>query len=261
MKKGMAAGAIVLAGVLSSGASGASRPASCTLIVKGKTYINGPCEFDADKDGSFRISGKEYFAYVNVTGKTAEASWNADPKATHAHAPLGTLTRKGACWENADAKICARDLPAAQKAAALAAQPRGEYIYPDYPGASQSCVIARGGKWVEGASLVLDTCPGDRSANRFVRGDDALKIDKADGLCAGVAQGAKPLVVLQKCGDAGAAWSAGASATESGPVRSTNGACWTIPKMTVDDAKFPFEIVAAPCEKEDKQLKFFFEKS
>ena len=261
MRMFAAASALALAGFLSTGAFGASRPASCTLVVKGKTYINGPCEFDADKDGSFRISAKDYFAYVNVTGKTAEASWNADPKATHAHAPLGVLTRKGACWENADARICARDLPATQKAAALAARPNGEYIYPDYPGASQSCVIARGGKWVEGALLVLDTCPGDRSANRFVPAGDAIKIDKADGLCAGVAPGAKPLVVLQKCGGPGAAWTASASATTSAAVRSANGICWTIPKMAVDNAKFPFEIVAAPCANEDKQLKFFFEKS
>lgn len=104
MRMFAAASALALAGFLSTSALGASRPASCTLVVKGKTYINGPCEFDADKDGSFRISAKDYFAYVNVTGKTAEASWNADPKATHAHAPLGVLTRKGACWENADAE-------------------------------------------------------------------------------------------------------------------------------------------------------------
>ena len=254
------AGALAL-GLWSSSALAEFRPASCTLIVKGETYINGLCQFEADKDGSFRIASKDYFVYVNVTGKTAEASWNADPKATHAHAPLGVLTRKGACWENADARICARDLPTAQKAAALAAQPRGKYIYPDYPGASQSCVIARGGKWVEGALLMLDTCPGDRSANRFVRAGDAMKIDKADGLCAGVAPGAKQLVVLQKCGGPGAAWTASASATTSAAVRSANGTCWTIPKMAVDDAKFPFEIVAAPCAKDDKQLKFFFEKS
>ena len=254
------AGALAL-GLWSSSALAEFRPASCTLIVKGETYINGLCQFEADKDGSFRIASKDYFVYVNVTGKTAEASWNADPKATHAHAPLGVLTRKGACWENADARICARDLPTAQKAAALAAQPRGKYIYPDYPGASQSCVIARGGKWVEGALLVLDTCPGDRSANRFVRAGDAMKIDKADGLCAGVAPGAKQLVVLQKCGGPGAAWTASASATTSAAVRSANGICWTIPKMAVDNAKFPFEIVAAPCANEDKQLKFFFEKS
>ena len=255
--------ALALAGLLSSGALGASRPASCTLVVKGKTYINGPCDFDADKDGSFRISGKDYFAYVNVTGKTAEASWNADPKSTHAHAPLGVLTRKGACWENADARICARDLPAAQKAAALAAQPKGEYAYPDYPGASQSCVVARGGKWIEGAPLVLDRCPGDSSANRFVRTADAMKIDKADGLCVGVTRGgSNTLAALQKCGTDGTKWSAGAKQAGPAAVRSADGKCWTIPKLADDKAEFPNEIVVAPCDpKADNQLKFLFDKS
>ncbi|MCB1542674.1 MAG: RICIN domain-containing protein [Rhodoblastus sp.] len=256
------ASALALAALLSSGAFGASRPASCTLVVKGKTYINGPCDFDADKDGSFRISGKDYFAYVNVTGKTAEASWNADPKSTHAQAPLGVLTRKGACWENADARICARDLPAAQRAAALAARPKGEYIYPEYPGASQSCIVVRGGKWVEGALLVLDTCPGDGSPNRFLRAGSEIRIDKTAGLCVGVAQGgAKTLVALQKCGDAGAQWSTTYKNFEAAALRSSDNACWTIPKLADEKAKFPFEIVVAPCDpKADRQLKFFFEK-
>ncbi|MFT4097619.1 MAG: ricin-type beta-trefoil lectin domain protein [Rhodoblastus sp.] len=261
----VAGGALALAGLLSSGALAASRPASCTLIVKGMSYIDGECLFEADPDGSFRINGKEFFAYVNVNpgGQTAEASWNADPKSTHAHTPLGTLTRKGACWENAGAKICARALTGARAAAAVAAQPKGEMIYPDFPGASQSCVVARGGKWIEGAQLALDTCPGDGSANRFVRTGDALKIDKAEGLCVGVAQGApRPLVALQKCGAPGAGWSADYKQGEPTVVRSSEKQCWTIPKLADDKAKFPFEIVAAPCDpKADKQLRFFFEKS
>ena len=253
------AGALAL-GLWSSSALAEFRPASCTLIVKGETYINGLCQFEADKDGSFRIASKDYFVYVNVTGKTAEASWNADPKATHAHAPLGVLTRKGACWENADARICARDLPTAQKAAALAAQPRGEYATPDVPGASSSCVDARGGKWIAGAPLVIVNCPADGSTKRFQRGSDAITIDKSDGLCVGVSGAGS--AALQKCGEPGASWSAGAAGQiESVVVRSPDNRCWTVPKTTDESAVFPFEIVVAPCNaKSDKQLKFFFAK-
>ena len=261
----LGAGALALVGFLSSGALAAQKPASCTLVVKGKSYIEGECQFEADPDGSFRITGKDYFAYVNMIPgtKTAEASWNADPKATHAHAALGTLTRKGACWENADAKICARALTATKAAAAVAAQPKGEMIYPDYPGASQSCIIARGSKWVEGAQLVLDRCPGGPGANRFLRAGEALQIDKADGLCVGVARsGPKPLAALQKCGDAGTKWSSSTKSTDAASVRSADNECWTIPKLPDDKAKFPFEILIAPCAaKADDQLKFFFEKS
>lgn len=254
---------VALAAFVAAPALAAQKPASCTLVVKGKSYIEGACQFEADPDGSFRIFGKDYFAYVNVTGKTAEASWNGAAKASHAHEPLGALTRNGACWENATAKICARALPPAKAAAAIAAQPKGEMIYPDFPGASQSCVMARGGKWIEGAQLVLDNCPGDGSSNRFLRTKDMLAIDKADGLCAGVARGGpKPLATLQKCGGAETAWSAASKQTDSGVVRSPANECWTIPKLADDKAKFPFEIVVAPCEpKPDRQIKFFFEKS
>ncbi len=260
------AGALILAGLVSSPALAAMKPASCTLTVKGKTYIEGECQFEADPDGSFRISGKDYFAYVNVNpgGKTADASWNGVSKASHAHEMLGALTRKGACWEGADAKICARALTGAKAAAATAAKPKGEMIYPDFPGASQSCVIARGGKWGEGTQLVLDNCPGDGSSNRFVRAGDAIQVDKVEGQCVGVARsGAKALASIQKCGDAGTKWTSSfKSAGEAAAIRSADNECWTIPKLADEKAKFPFEIVVAPCDpKPDKQLKMFFEKS
>lgn len=96
-----------------------TRPVECLLVVKGKTYISGTCKYNADPDGSFRLFGKQYFTYLSVfEDGTAEASWNADPKSTHAHAPLGALKREGACWVNATAKICAWD----KKPAANAAQ-------------------------------------------------------------------------------------------------------------------------------------------
>jgi hypothetical protein len=99
-------------GLLGSAAIAAQRPALCKLVVMGKAYIDGRCDFEVDPDGSFRIFGATYFAYVFVNGNTATASWNRDPKSTHAGAPLGALTRNGACWENATAQICARSLGA-----------------------------------------------------------------------------------------------------------------------------------------------------
>ncbi len=94
------------------------RPALCKLVVRGMTYIDGRCNFeDFGAGGSFAIGvlgddqpipvGGFYFAYVDVHGNTAEAKWNEDPTDLHADAPLGTLTRNGACWENAIAQICA----------------------------------------------------------------------------------------------------------------------------------------------------------
>ena len=90
------------------GAGDNTRPAKCLLQVNGKKYIDGTCKYSADKDGSFRLYGKQYFVYLNVFEKgKAGASWNADPQSTHAQAPLGELKQKGACWTNKTTKICA----------------------------------------------------------------------------------------------------------------------------------------------------------
>ena len=47
----------VAIGCLTAGpAIAAQRQVQCTLVVKGKTYINGPCSFEAfGTDGSFAI--------------------------------------------------------------------------------------------------------------------------------------------------------------------------------------------------------------
>jgi len=82
----------------------------CLLEVNGHAYIKGPCDIDVDKGGSFDIgtaAQTTYFAHVDVDGQTAEGLWNEEPGATHAHTPLGTLTRDGACWSNQTAKVCA----------------------------------------------------------------------------------------------------------------------------------------------------------
>jgi hypothetical protein len=103
---------VATCGLTGGAAIAAQRQAQCKFTVEGKTYINGKCNFESDPDGSFRIWDDLHTIYVNVDGNTAEASWNKNPKSFHADSPLGTLTRKGACWENATAQICARSLRA-----------------------------------------------------------------------------------------------------------------------------------------------------
>jgi len=91
---------------------------TCLLEVNGHAYIKGPCNIDVmSKDGSFSIGTDEerdYFAYVNLdeppkagAQQTADGFWNEEPGVSHAHSPLGSLTRDGACWSNQTAKICA----------------------------------------------------------------------------------------------------------------------------------------------------------
>ena len=104
---------VAICGLLGSSAIAEQRQALCRFVVNGKTYINGRCDFEViDPDGSFTITGKVHFAYVMVKGNTGDATWNRDPKSLHAESPLGTLTRRGACWQNATAQIWVRNLPA-----------------------------------------------------------------------------------------------------------------------------------------------------
>lgn len=85
------------------------KSARCELSVNGKNHGSGNCQFYGDADGSFQIhfpSG--IFADVRVTGKgNGDGAWTGPLPAGHAHDSLGTLTRDGACWSNATARVCA----------------------------------------------------------------------------------------------------------------------------------------------------------
>jgi hypothetical protein len=85
-----------------------ARPADCLMVIEGRSWIDGRCDFDADPDGSFRLLGQRWFTYVSVMSPgVAEASWNGKEAASHAQEPLGELRRNGACWESATVRICA----------------------------------------------------------------------------------------------------------------------------------------------------------
>jgi hypothetical protein len=90
---------------------GAARQAQCLLIVQGTELIRGPCTFaPLGTDGSFTATGLNgrFFAYVLVDSPgQATGYWNGKAYATHAHEPLGTLTRDDACWVNDIASVCA----------------------------------------------------------------------------------------------------------------------------------------------------------
>jgi hypothetical protein len=124
MKPPLTSVALVL--VLAAGgtpAQAARRKADCLLIVNGRAYINGPCNYDPGTGGSFELGnyvvihqgedmahtrGRGYFAQVDANADgTAEGFWNEDDGAGHAQSRLGTLHRAGACWQNEHAKICA----------------------------------------------------------------------------------------------------------------------------------------------------------
>jgi hypothetical protein len=81
----------------------------CRLVVKGGTFIDGSCWIRLETDGSFQVMSldEKYFAQLQRSGAEAQGHWNETPGSTHAHTSLGTMTRQGACWSNAEAEICA----------------------------------------------------------------------------------------------------------------------------------------------------------
>lgn len=112
-------------------------------------------------------------------------------------------------------------------------------IYPDIPGASQSCVVPSYMKWTPGTPLVLTNCPKGGSAS-FIRSNNTIAVAGQPGLCVGVARGAqRPVIALQKCSEASTTWTSRASSTASARVESKDGRCWIIPKLPAN-ANFPF---------------------
>ena len=86
----------------------------CFIAVKGHTYLKGNCEISIEQGGSFKVgvgekSRSEYFAYVVLDPEPGKGRgyWNGVEAEDHAHEDLGPLKRKGACWSNARAKVCA----------------------------------------------------------------------------------------------------------------------------------------------------------
>lgn len=88
------------------------RSVRCEITVKDEASVRGGCLFRPTGGGSFSVHHPGgVFAYVTMTGKgVADASWNGNEGASHAHDELGMLTRSkedGACWVNDRARICA----------------------------------------------------------------------------------------------------------------------------------------------------------
>jgi len=127
--------ALLLSGVTASEAF----TGDCLLDVDGQTYLDGPCNIEMDRDGSFSIGAaestrSEYFAFVDLDPDTkgvAAARWNGVGATSHADESLGNLFRHQGCWINDRAKVCAwrsGTRPRAQGSADAIGRQRGEEL-------------------------------------------------------------------------------------------------------------------------------------
>lgn len=111
------AAATLAAGLFAGEACAASRIARRFLEVDGKVYLDRPCPFHSEPEGSFDIGTQEtgkwkggWFPYVSMTETKNEAncSWNGPQQESRAHDDLGAPTRHDASWSNERATVCAK---------------------------------------------------------------------------------------------------------------------------------------------------------
>jgi hypothetical protein len=85
-------------------------PANCYVEVDGIVWLNQSCPVDTADAGNWYINtgpqAVQTFVYLQTLEGAIDAHWNGGSGATHAHDPLGTLTRRGDCFTNDRAKIC-----------------------------------------------------------------------------------------------------------------------------------------------------------
>jgi hypothetical protein len=100
--------------VAGAATSGWADEGRCLIAVDGRTFLKGRCNIQIRPGGSFTVgvsdeSRSEYFAYVALDGgaDAAVGYWNGIEAESHADTHLGPLKRKGACWSNSRARICA----------------------------------------------------------------------------------------------------------------------------------------------------------
>lgn len=87
-----------------------NRQGKCQVVIASVNVLNGPCYFATEKGGSFAVADAAdrsgHIVRVEVNGPTAEGSWNGAQGAVYDNQPLGILTREGACWSNAESRVC-----------------------------------------------------------------------------------------------------------------------------------------------------------
>lgn len=148
-------------------------------------------------------------------------------------------------------------------------------LYPDSPGASQTCVVPinpETGLYEVAllSELMLISATSESECKMFAISKQRIKIvgmdDEPQNLCVNVGAGARNgRFYLENCDDVSVTgWEVKGTSTSSSRVRSLGGIfnnqCFTIPGLASKRAKFPLPILPATCKKNAAQeLKFFAE--
>ena len=155
------------------------------------------------------------------------------------------------------------------------AQPTGSkkprMLYPDFPGASQTCVVpidqaTRRIKVAPLSELMLISANSEAQCQVFVISNQRISIAGRPDLCVNVAAAAhRGQLYLEACEDVSVTgWEIKGTSTSSSRVRALGGPfdnmCWAIPSLGDEKAKFPLRVLPAVCQKNvSNELKFFVE--
>jgi hypothetical protein len=161
--------------------------------------------------------------------------------------------------------------PTAAKPAAVApvaAKPgKPQMIYPDVPGASQTCLIpvdpmSRRFKVAVGSALVLSAKCSPSQGAIFLVAKDAIRVAGKPNLCVNISAGAHAAQpYLENCADTEVKnWDVGGSSSASARIRSVGGLwdnqCWSVRDIQNDRARYPLDVDAVAC-RPGKDPKFF----
>jgi hypothetical protein len=152
-----------------------------------------------------------------------------------------------------------------------ASKSKGQIIYPDLPGFSQTCVVPIDQdtvryKLASGSELMLVSATSEAQCQVFVVSKKRISVVGRPDLCVNIAASARRGVLyLEQCKDVSvASWNITASSTQSSRIRSLgepfDNMCWTIPNSSNEEAKFPLRVQPAVCQKNmANEIKFFVE--
>ena len=84
------------------------RSVDCLVVIEGRTYIDGSCEFRSEAGGDFTITSGTRKASVMVDpGSRAGRASFEDTSPRNPQALVWDVTRQGACWVDRSSRICA----------------------------------------------------------------------------------------------------------------------------------------------------------
>jgi hypothetical protein len=99
----------LLAGAFLLPQAAEARPADCLVVMEGRTYIDGPCEYESYPEGHFMVTlgRRSARVMVDIGFRGGHALYeDTSPDNREARA-IGDVHRDGSCWINRVGRVCA----------------------------------------------------------------------------------------------------------------------------------------------------------